>query len=159
MAVRFDGVAIDKNRSLVDYIRSGWVAGLDNASVREETIDGNEAAVAKANADGWQFDIAVIRANGQVYRLLTAAPKASTSLDAVARSVSGSFRVLSAAEKAALKPLHIRVVTVKPGQTVGTLSAMMVGVDRKLDLFLVLNAMSPGASVSAGDKVKIVTDR
>jgi predicted Zn-dependent protease len=159
MAVRFDGVAIDKNRSLVDYIRSGWVAGLDNASVREETIDGNEAAVAKANADGWQFDITVIRANGQVYRLLTAAPKASTSLDAVARSVSGSFRVLSAAEKAALKPLHIRVVTVKPGQTVGTLSAMMVGVDRKLDLFLVLNAMSPGASVSAGDKVKIVTDR
>ena len=159
MAVRFDGVAIDKNRSLPDYIRSGWVAGLDASSVRETTIDGNEAATAKASADGWQFDIAVIRANGQVYRLLTAAPMASTSLDTVARSVSGSFHVLSAAEKAALKPLHIRVVTVQPGQTVGSLSAMMNGVDRKLDLFLVLNAMSPGASVSAGDKVKIVTDR
>jgi predicted Zn-dependent protease len=159
MAVRFDGVSIDKNRSLTDYIRSGWVAGLDDASVREETIDGNEAATAKARADGWQFDIAVIRANGQVYRLLTAAPIASTTLDAVARSVSGSFRVLSAAEKAALKPLHIRVVTVRPGQTVGSLSAMMIGVDRKLDLFLVLNAMSPGASVSAGEKVKIVTDK
>jgi predicted Zn-dependent protease len=84
---------------------------------------------------------------------------ASTSLDAVARAVSGSFHVLNAAEKAALKPLHIRVVTVQPGQTVGSLSAMMNGVDRKLDLFLVLNAMSPGASVSAGDKVKIVTDK
>ncbi|MGB3645441.1 MAG: M48 family metalloprotease [Mesorhizobium sp.] len=159
MAVRFDGVSIDKNRSLPDYIRSGWVAGLDDASVQETTIDGNEAATAKARADGWQFDIAVIRANGQVYRLLTAAPIASTSLDAVARAVSGSFHVLSAAEKAALKPLHIRVVTVQPGQTVGSLSAMMTGVDRKLDLFLVLNAMSPGASVSAGDKVKIVTDK
>ncbi len=159
MAVRFDGVSIDKNRPLPDYIRSGWVAGLDDASVQETTIDGNEAATAKARADGWQFDIAVIRANGQVYRLLTAAPIASTSLDAVARAVSGSFHVLSAAEKAALKPLHIRVVTVQPGQTVGSLSAMMTGVDRKLDLFLVLNAMSPGASVSAGDKVKIVTDK
>ena len=159
MAVRFDGVSIDKGRSLPDYIRSGWVAGLDDASVREETIDGNEAATAKARADGWQFDIAVIRANGQVYRLLTAAPIASKALDAVARSVSGSFRVLSAAEKAALKPLHIRVVTVQPGQTIGSLSAMMVGVDRKLDLFLVLNAMSPGASVSVGEKVKIVTDK
>jgi predicted Zn-dependent protease len=159
MAVRFDGVSIDKGRSLTDYIRSGWVAGLDDASVREATIDGNEAATAKARADGWQFDIAVIRANGQVYRLLTAAPVASTSLDAVARAVSGSFHVLNAAEKAALKPLHIRVVTVQPGQTVGSLSAMMNGVDRKLDLFLVLNAMSPGASVSAGDKVKIVTDK
>ncbi|TIW31081.1 MAG: metalloprotease, partial [Mesorhizobium sp.] len=78
---------------------------------------------------------------------------------AVARSVSGSFRILSATEKAALKPLHIRVVTVRPGQTMGSLAAQMVGVDRKLDLFRVLNAMSPGAAVSAGDKVKIITDK
>jgi predicted Zn-dependent protease len=48
---------------------------------------------------------------------------------------------------------------VQAGQTLGTLSAQMVGVDRKLDLFRVLNAMGPGATVSAGDKVKIVTDR
>ena len=159
IAIRFDGVAIDKSVSLTDYIRSGWVAGLEDASVRQETINGNDAAMAHASAQGWQFDIAVIRAGGQVYRLLTAAPSASTSLDPVARSVSASFRVLSPAEKAALKPLHIRVVTVQPGQTMGSLAAQMVGVDRKLDLFRVLNAMSPGASVSAGDKVKIVTDK
>jgi len=159
MAVRFDGVALDRKRSLTDYIRSGWVAGLDDASVRQETINGNEAAVARARADGWQFDIAVIRAGDQAYRLLTAAPAASTSLDSVARTVSGSFRILSASEKAALKPLHIRVVSVQPGQTVGSLAAMMVGVDRKLDLFRVLNALAPVATVSAGDKVKIVTDK
>jgi predicted Zn-dependent protease len=159
MAVRFDGVAIDKNVALTDYIRSGWVAGLDEASVRPETINGNEAASARASADGWRFDVTVIRANGQVYRLLTAAPASSSALDGVAHSVSGSFRVLSAAEKAALKPLHIRIVTVQPGQTMGTLSAQMVGVGRKLDLFRVLNALAPGATVSAGEKVKIVTDR
>ncbi|RUY82739.1 M48 family metalloprotease, partial [Mesorhizobium sp. M7A.F.Ca.CA.001.10.2.1] len=159
IAIRFDGVSIDKNRALTDYIRSGWVAGLVDSSVKQETINGNEAATAHAGAEGWQFDIAVIRAGGQVYRLLTAAPSASTSLDTIARSVSGSFRILSAAEKAALKPLHIRVVTVQPGQTMGSLSAQMVGVDRKLDLFRVLNALSPGAAVSAGDKVKIVTDK
>jgi predicted Zn-dependent protease len=159
IAIRFDGVAIDKSVSLTDYIRSGWVAGLEDASVRQETINGNDAAMAHATAQGWQFDIAVIRAGGQVYRLLTAAPSASTALDPVARSVSGSFRVLSPAEKAALKPLHIRVVTVQAGQTMGSLAAQMVGVDRKLDLFRVLNAMSPGATVSSGDKVKIVTDR
>jgi predicted Zn-dependent protease len=159
MAVRFDGVQIDAGRALTDYIRSGWVAGLDNASVRQTTINGNDAAVAHARADGWQFDIAVIRAGSQVYRLLTAAPAASGSLDQVARTVSGSFRVLSAAEKAALKPLRIRVVTVQPGQTMGSLAAQMVGVDRKLDLFKVLNAIGPAGNVSAGDKVKIVTDR
>ncbi len=104
-------------------------------------------------------DYEQVRAGGQVYRLLTAAPAASTSLDAVARSVSGSFRILSAAEKAALKPLHIRIVTVQAGQTMGSLAAQMVGVDRKLDLFRVLNALAPVATVSAGDKVKIVTDK
>jgi predicted Zn-dependent protease len=159
MAVRFDGVTIGQGRSLTDYIRSGWVAGLDDASVRQETINGNEAAVASASAEGWRFDVTVIRAGGQVYRLLTAAPAASTALDSVARSVGGSFRILSPAEKAALKPLRIRIVTVKPGQTMGTLSAQMVGVDRKLDLFRVINALAPGATVSAGDKVKIVTDK
>lgn len=159
MAIRFDGVTIEPKMSLTDYLRSGWVAGLVDSSVRTETINGNEAAVAQARADGWQFDVTVIRANGQVYRLLTAAPLAGNSLDAVARSVGGSFHVLSEAEKAALKPLRIRVVTVRPGQTMGTLAAGMIGVDRKLDLFRVLNGLAPGATVSAGDKVKIVSDR
>jgi predicted Zn-dependent protease len=67
--------------------------------------------------------------------------------------------MLSASEKAALKPLRIKVVTVKPGQTVASLSASMVGVDKKLDLFRVINALGPGATVSAGDKVKIITDQ
>ena len=145
--------------SLPDYIRSGWVTGLDPASVRTETINGNEAAIASARAEGWQFDITVIRVENQVYRLLTAAPLANTTMNVIARSVGASFRALSASEKAALKPLRVRVITVKPGDTVGSLSAKMQGVDRKLDLFRLLNALSPVASVSAGDKVKIITDQ
>ena len=159
VAIRFDGVSIKPNVPLTEYIRSGWVTGLDPSSVRSETINGNEAAVAKARADAWQFNITVVRVGDRVYRLLTAAPTGSTTLDAVARQVGSSFRSLSASEKAALKPLRIRVVTVKPGQTIGSLSATMVGVDRKLDLFRVLNALPPGGGVSAGDKVKIITDR
>ena len=158
-AIRFDGVSVNQSLPLSDYIRSGWVAGLIDSSIRETTINGNEAALARAQAEGWSFDITVIRAGGQVYRLLTAAPAASNTLEATARSVSSTFRVLSANEKAALKPLRIRVVTVKPGQTIGAIAANMSGVDRKLELFQVLNALSAGATVSAGDKVKIVTDR
>ncbi|MBD0414220.1 M48 family metalloprotease [Oryzicola mucosus] len=159
MAIRFDGVTINQTMSLADYIRSGWVAGLDPASVQATTINGNDAATARAAAEGWQFDITVIRSGGQIYRLLTAAPVGSNSLDAVARSVASSFKTLSTAEKAALKPLRVRIVTVQPGQTMGSLAAGMVGVDRKLDLFRVLNALTPGATVSTGDKVKIITDK
>ena len=159
VAVRFDGVSIDQRISLADYVRSGWVAGLDPASVRQRTINGNEAVSARARAEGWEFDVTVIRAAGQVYRLLTAAPAGSDALARVAGEVGGSFRVLSPQERAALKPLRIRVVTVKPGDTVATLAAQMEGVERKLDMFRLINAMSPGATVSAGSKVKIITDR
>lgn len=159
VAVRFDGVALNPDVALVDYVRSGWVAGLDEGSVVATTINGSEAALARASAEGWRFDIAIIRAGGQVYRLLTAAPETNANLDNTARSVSGSFRLLTDAEKAALKPLRIRVITVKPGQTVGTLAAMMQGADRQLELFRLLNALPPGGSILAGDRVKIISDR
>lgn len=159
IAIRFDAVSLAPTAALTDYVRSGWVAGLDDGSVRAGTIGGNEAAVARAQAEGWKFDITVIRAGGQVYRLLTAAPLASAALDSVASSVSSSFHLLSAAEKSSLKPLRIRIATVQPGQTVASLAAAMVGVDRKQELFRILNALGPGATLSAGAKVKIVTDK
>lgn len=159
IAVRFDGVTIDRNTSLVNYLRSGWVAGLDEATVQPVTVNGNEAANAKARVDGWQFDVTVVRAGDQVYRLLTAAPLASTALRSVADSVTASFRVLSAEEKAALKPLRVRVAIVRPGDTLASLAAQMQGVDRKLDLFRLMNALTPGSTPAPGDKVKIITDR
>jgi predicted Zn-dependent protease len=158
VAVRFDGVSVGRTTRLDDYIRSGWVTGLDPSSVHPATINGNEAAIARAVSEGWQFDVTVIRAGGQVYRLLTAAPIASHDLEKVARSVSGSFRLLTPAEKAALKPLKVRIVTVAAGQNIASVAAMMRGVDRKLDLFRVLNGLGPGADVSVGDEVKIITD-
>ncbi len=159
VAVRFDGVAIARSTSLTDYLRSGWIAGLDPNSIQASTINGTEAAMARASADGWQFDITVFRAGGQVYRLLTAAPQGSAALDPTARSVTGSFRLLSQAEKAALKPLRIRVKTVGQGETVATLAAQMKGVDRKEQLFRLINALSDTASLRPGDKVKIITDQ
>jgi predicted Zn-dependent protease len=159
VAVRFDGVKVAQSMPLEEYLRSGWIAGLDPSSIAGTTIAGNEAATAKARADGWQFDITVVRASGQVYRLLTAAPLTSTSLESVAKSVSGSFRVLSASERAALKPLRIRVRTVKSGETVQSLANLMQGVDRKVELFRLINALPAGATLSAGDKVKIITDQ
>ena len=54
IAIRFDGVVIDKNLALADYVQSGWVAGLEETSVRSETINGNEAAIARAQAEGWR---------------------------------------------------------------------------------------------------------
>jgi predicted Zn-dependent protease len=159
VAIRFDGVTLDRGVSLADYVRSGWVAGLDTGSIRSTTINGNEAVTARAEAEGWQFDVTVIRAGGDVYRMLTAAPLGSDRLAPVARQVGGSFRLLSESEKQALRPLRIRIATVGAGDTVATMAARMRGVDQPQQLFRILNGLGPGDSLSAGTKVKIVTDR
>lgn len=159
MAIRFDGVALARSTSLTDYIRSGWVTGLDPASISTGTVNGVDSATARAAADGWSFRISLFRAGDQVYRLLSAAPAASTGIDAVAAETRASFRLLSDAEKAGLQPLRIRVITVRPGQTVASLAAMMTPNERALDVFRLLNALGPGGTVSVGDRVKIITDR
>ncbi len=158
IAIRFDGVAVAKRTKPTEYIRSGWVVGLEESSIRPTTINGLEAATARAQADGWNFDITAVRAGEQIYRLLTAAPLSSTGLDDVARSVASSFRQMGEAERANLRPLTIKVVTVQPGDTVGSLAGRMAGSDRQLALFRLLNALPAGATLSAGDKVKIIAE-
>lgn len=155
-AIRFDAVDLEAGRSLSNYLSSGWVSGLDTGSIRETTISGAEALTAKASASGWNFDITLIRSGGKVYRFLTAEPSGGQRLDAVADEVRRSFRSLSEAEVSGLRPLVIRVVTVKPGDTASSLAARMEGTERKLELFQILNALTPGSTLTPGSRVKLV---
>ena len=65
---------------------------------------------------------------------------------------------MSPGEAAALKPLRIRVVTVKRGETVQTVSARMQGTNRKMELFRLLNGLPIGATLTPGQRVKIVAE-
>jgi len=157
-AIRFDAVALPASSSLKAYLESGWVAGLDEASIQETRVNGLESVTARASADQWEFDVTLIRRGGQVYRLLTAAPKGSGLVVGIARSVASSFRIMSEAERTSLSPLHLRIVTASPGDNVASLAARMLGTDRPLELFRILNGLGKTSSVSAGDKVKIVSN-
>jgi predicted Zn-dependent protease len=157
-AVRFDGVAAGETSSLTNYLTSGWVAGLQPETVRETTVNGLAAATARASAERWDFDVTVIRVNNQIFRFLTAVPKGSASLDSTAQILRDSFRRMTPEEITALKPLRVRVVTVGAGDTLASLSNRMMGTDRKLDLFKLINAMPAGATVSVGDRVKIISE-
>lgn len=156
-AIRFDGVDVPAGQSLTAYLASGWVEGLDAASVRSISVNGLDAATARASVGRWDFDITVIRANGQVYRLLTAIPAGSAELENVAGATRQSFRLLSQAEKADLKPLRIRIIAARPGDTVASLSAPMEGATDKPGFFRVLNGMGPGDEVVAGRAYKTVS--
>lgn len=158
IAVRLDGVAISKRTTTTNYIKSGWAAGLDEDSIKPKKINGLEAATAKARDGGWNFNITAIRVGDQIFRLLTAAPLSSGNLDNIAGQVSSSFRRMGDLERDSLRPLAVRVVTVKSGESIGAIAGRMAGSDRKLALFRLLNALPSGATVSAGDKVKIIAE-
>ena len=158
VAIRFDGVADSQRQSLVNYISSGWVTGLQSDTIRPITVNGLEAATARAAAEQWEFDVTVIRIDNQIYRFLTAVPKGSPALVSASNILKSSFRKLTPAEVTSLKPLRVRVITARPGDTTATLAGRMMGTDRKLDLFRLINAMSATSTVRPGDKIKIITE-
>ncbi|QLF68772.1 M48 family metalloprotease [Peteryoungia desertarenae] len=158
VAIRFDGVADNKNMTLPNYISSGWVTGLLPETIRSIKVNGLDAATARASADRWDFDITVIRIGPQIFRFLTAVPKGSPALEPTAQQLRDTFRQISLQEAASLKPLRVRVVTVRPEDTIGTLAARMMGTDRKLELFRLINALGPTSTLTPGMRVKIISE-
>jgi predicted Zn-dependent protease len=67
-----------------------------------------------------------------------------------------SVRRLTQAERSAIRPRVIDVVTVAPGDTVQSLASRMAYRDFRLDRFLAMNGLAPGAALRPGQKVKLV---
>ncbi|MGF7157189.1 putative Zn-dependent protease [Bartonella heixiaziensis] len=157
IAIRFDAVPRSAEMSASDYLKSGWIVGLDESSIRPITIHGLPGAQARATNEQWQFDVAVILFNKHIFRFLTAAPHDSQDFAAVAKRTLQSFHSLSSSQSNKLKPLRIRVVHVKEGESVATLANKMQETVHKEKLFRILNALTPTQTLSAGTHVKIIT--
>ncbi len=159
IATRFDATVVSTRTALGEYLNSGWITGLVDETIREETINGLPSATAVARGEGWRFKVRVIRNDTQVYRFITAAPLTNTNLDAVSRRITESFRILSEQEIGNLKPLSIKIVTVGNDRQEGALITSMRGSSNPAELFRLINGLQPGETVSPGQKVKIITDR
>ncbi len=157
MATRFDAAVLPAGQTLETYLKSGWVKGLDESSIQTDNLNGLPIASAQASGGSWRFSIRVIQVERQVYRFITAGPPNSAAIDSTSQGITRSFRKMSEAEKQALQPLQISVVTVSPNDTLATLSARMKGTTNGLRTFQVLNGLSAGQIPQAGTKVKLVT--
>jgi predicted Zn-dependent protease len=91
---------------------------------------------------------------GQAFHFVMISPPAKGATAAIG-ALFRSFRLLSPAEVAALKPRQIRVIKASPTDTVRSLSAAMVS-DNPLDHFLMLNGRSAGQKLREGELVKLV---
>ena len=92
------------------------------------------------------------------FRFIFAAQDSSAQMEAALAETMASFRKLTPEESARLRPLHLRVVRVRPGDTAEKLAEQMTGVERKLELFRVLNGLGPTDAPEQGRLVKIVSD-
>jgi len=162
-AIRFDSVDLPANTPTpLDYVRSGWVTGLESGSIRTFDHHGLAAAHARAQSEKWNFSIVVIVVKDRVYRFLTAAPKDDPKSDnqalmRVSNTLTNSFKLLSPSELASLKPLRLRVVHVGNGDSMATMSTRMRNVDEDGSLFRLLNGFTPTTRLKEGMRVKIVS--
>ena len=157
-ALRLDVVRVPAEQTLAAYLTSGWIENIDPATVEAVTINGFPAATAAAKGDQWDFRLYAIRFGSDVYRFIYAAKHRTPETDRVFRDSVDSFRRMSLAEIEQAKPLHLKVVTVAPGDTVDKLAGRMAVADRAAERFRVLNGLEPGERLKPGSEVKIVVE-
>lgn len=159
-AMRFDGADLTEFNSLDEYMRSGWVNGLIDNSVRPTTINGLPAVIGSAVTDGWSFRIGVVRIGLTGYRFIFASRSPNASFNRAFEQTLDSFRQLSPAEQARLQPLRVKVVQAKTGDTARKLAVRMSGIEpsRRLQLFVILNQVEASHRFKDGDLVKVITD-
>jgi predicted Zn-dependent protease len=157
-AMRFDAATTGMETSPEEYLASGWINGLAQGSVRPLAVGELPAAMAEANAGEWTFRIGAVRVGPSMYRLIFAERGDGAAIDRALRQTLASFRRMSPADIARLRPLRIDIVAAQPGDTVGRLAARMRGTDRRLTLFRLINSLSRNDAVEPGRKYKIVVD-
>lgn len=157
-AIRLDIVQLPAGSSIEDYIGSGWVEGLKKESVQLRTINGQQAALAEAESNGWRFRVGVVRLNGEVARIIFAARTMTPELDArFVRSIE-SFRKLQGGEAQRARAARLAIVRPGPSDTADTLARRMNVSNRGADLFLMLNGLQKGRPLESGQRYKIVVE-
>jgi predicted Zn-dependent protease len=159
VATRFDAALIGKWQSLTNYLKSGWINGLIPGSITESgKSERIPWAVAEAEADGWRFRIRIFQLGERVYRFITAAPADQGTPVAISEEITGTFREITEEETEALAPLRIRIVEVRPGDTLGSLAARMLGGENRLKLLRLINGLAAGEVPQPGNLIKLVSD-
>jgi len=132
-------------------------------NIERITINGMEAAtgLTRVNTKSGTADyraVLIRHPSGKVYEFVfLSLADLGGRYDGNFQKIANSFRQIDSNEAAQYnKPQRIRIVTVKSGDTVQSLSSRMVVADEKEGWFRVLNGLTNGQQVQPGQKVKIV---
>ncbi|MDO8608450.1 MAG: M48 family metalloprotease [Phaeospirillum sp.] len=158
--IRFD-MGPEAQTDMTNYLQSQWAKGTRLSNIEAITINGMPAAtgVTRLNSNRGTFDarLLAIKNGKSVYRVMFISPPQVTPQEAEGqRRATYSFRHLTESEHAEIKPLRIKVITVKAGDTVENLAERLPYEDHKLERFRVLNGIAEGKGVTPGARIKIV---
>jgi predicted Zn-dependent protease len=149
-------------RSLRGYIANTWASGLALRGLEGINVNGMDSATAEAriSTPGGPRDlrlVAIRGSEGRIFRLAFISPPEMTArLSAEFRRTTWSFRRISEAEAKAIKPLKIRVVPVKDGDTMLNLASRMPLGKFSRQWFETMNRNALGRGLATGSDVKTV---
>lgn len=155
-ALRFDSAQVPSSTSLADYLRSGWIAGLQPETVTTRSINGIETATGRARTDEWFFDVTVARVDNAVFRFIFAGREDSAGFRNAAQQTIESLRRTQQSDLAAIRSIKLGLVRAGGSDNADTLAQRMPQLNRGRELFLVLNNLLPGDPVESGGSYKIV---
>ena len=163
--LRFDGrSALNPAMHTQDYLTRVWGEDFRFDNIEAIEINGMEAATGAGQISGQdgRRDVRVVAirfAPDQVYRFLFLTPPNQTAIfEEGFRRTTYSFRRLSVDEAAAIKPLRIRIITVRKGDTQESLARRMLVENYPLEHFRVLNGLRARDALAPGRRVKIVSE-
>jgi predicted Zn-dependent protease len=152
------------NGNLDTYVRSAFTAlgGKDStlapAQLERTAVNGLPAAfgTARVNNGNSQVDVVVFAyefARDRAYHFAVIAPAGQAG---TFNAMFQSMRRVTDAEASGVVPKKLQVVTVARGDTVASLARRMAYPEAQEERFRVLNALASGATVTPGQKVKMV---
>lgn len=156
-ALRFDSVTLKPDQTLQSYVAAGWIEGVETTAIEPLDIAGQPGVIAVGKGTDWTFRLAAVQAGNRVYRFILAA-KGGGDPERPMRALMASFRVLSAEEAQAVRPITVRIVTAAAGDTPATMAARMAEQERAQELFMVLNGIERGGALVPGQRYKIVAE-
>jgi len=159
----FDRASKPADGSMEYYLGRIWGAKLrlrDLESIKVNGLDAATATTQLRTKDGtFNARLVAYRIDTQtIYRLMFLTPGTQTArLATELRRTTYSFRQLSKAEASRLRPLVLRIIRVRRGDTVASLDRRMPFADFQIERFEVLNGISRNDRLRPGQKLKTVT--
>ncbi len=162
--IKFDSAPEKYTGSMRGYVTDLWARQAAVGMAEQIKVDSMEgaSAVSRMNTQRGPVDVrftAIRFAPDRIYRFQFVAPsQLASQLASEFGKVTGSFRRLTEAEAAALKPYRLRLVAAAAGDSAETMARRMAQPTHQIERFRALNGLKPDDPIVPRQLYKIVAD-